>query len=164
MEQFFILAPSFSSMAWSHAWCLGRQCEASSLNTLEYLWYCTGICDVDGFGAVCAAISVLVVVLALMARSSYLVKLWLYRNASMASWANSFTTWSGVSSLVTMALIVIEHVCGLLDCMTRGTLDKVHIGGQQVNAICGRAQSTSGLCIQSQSVPNMMSWSPSMVT
>src|SRR6266571_9576318 len=133
MEQFFMLIPGFNSIAWSHAWCFGRRCEASSLNTWEYFWYCSGICDIEGFGAFRAAISVLVVVLAWMARSSYLCQLWLYRNASMASWANSFTTWSGVSSLVTMALIVMEHVCGLLDCMTRGTLDKVHIGGQQVN-------------------------------
>src|SRR6266702_662543 len=157
MEQFFILAPDFNSIAWSHAWCFGRRCEASSLNTLEYLWYCTGMCAVDGFGAFCATIVVLVVVLALIARSSYLLKLWLYRNASMASWANSFATWSIMFSLDIIALIVMVRICGLSDHITRGTSDKVHVGGHRVKAICGLAQSTSGLCVQSQSVPSIIS-------
>src|SRR6266702_519772 len=149
MEQFFMLIPGFNSITWSHAWCFGRQCEAFSLNTWEYFWYCAEICDADSCGAFRAAISVLVVVLARMARSSYLCQLWLYRNASMASWANSFTTWSGASSPDNMALIVIVHICGLSDHITRGTSDRVHISGHCINAICGLAQSTSGLCIRS---------------
>ena len=100
---------------------------------------------------------VLVVVLALMARSSYLCQLWLYRNASMASWVNSFTYWSGVSSPDNMALIVVVHVCSLSDRITRGTSDRVHVGGHRINTICGLAQSTSGLCVRSQSVPNITS-------
>src|SRR6266702_580783 len=157
MEQFFILTPDFNSIAWSHAWCFGRWCEASSLNTLEYFWYCTGICAVDGSGAFRATIVVLVVVLALIARSSYLLKLWLYRNASMASWVNSFVAWSGVSFPGIIALIVVVHVCSLSNCIIRGTSDRVHIDEHCVKAICGLAQSTSGLCIQSQSVPSIMS-------
>ncbi len=115
------------------------------------------MCDVDGFGVFRAAILVLVVVLAQIARSLYLLKLWLYRNASMASWANLFTTWSRVSLLDNMALIVMVRICGLSNHITRGTSDRVHMAGHCVNAICGLAQSTSGLCVQSQSVPNMMS-------
>ncbi len=88
------------------------------------------LCDRLLIEHVLAEILVLVVVLALMARLLYLVKLWLYRNASMASWANLFLTWSGVSSLVTRALIVVECICGLLDCVSKGFLDKVHVGGQ----------------------------------
>ena len=53
------------------------------LNTLEYLENWVGICSVVGLGAVLAANPVLVVILAWIARLSYLVKLWLYRKASI---------------------------------------------------------------------------------
>ena len=36
-------APSFSSIAWSHIFDDGNLCDASSLNTQEYLQYCSGI-------------------------------------------------------------------------------------------------------------------------
>ncbi len=75
----------------------------------------------------------------------------------MASWVNSFASWSRVSSLDNMALIVVVCICGLSDRITKGTFDRVHVGGHLVNAICGLAQSTSGLCVRSQSVLNIMS-------
>src|SRR6201996_7010903 len=118
----------------------------------------------EGFGVVLAAMLVLVVVLARMARSSYLVKLWLYRKASIASWAkdSSGTRLSGSSGF--KALIVVAHVCGFLDVMTRGFLDRVQVLGHLVNVIWGNTQSTSGLCARSQSIPRIMSWSPNAVT
>ena len=36
-------APGLSSIAWSHILDGGNLCDASSLNTWEYLWYCGGI-------------------------------------------------------------------------------------------------------------------------
>jgi hypothetical protein len=36
-------APGLSSMAWSHGWDRGNSCDASSENTLEYIWYGSGI-------------------------------------------------------------------------------------------------------------------------
>jgi hypothetical protein len=36
-------APGFSSIAWSHILDRINSCEASSLNTQQYLWYCGGI-------------------------------------------------------------------------------------------------------------------------
>src|ERR1700761_5185434 len=118
----------------------------------------------EGFRAVLAAMLVLVVVLARMARSSYLVKLWLYRKASIASWAkdSSGTRSSGSSGF--RALMVVARVCGFMDVITRGFLDKVQDWGHLVNAIWGKAQSLSGLCAWSQSVPRIMSWSPNVVT
>src|ERR1700761_1720010 len=100
----------------------------------------------EGFRAVLAAMPVLVVVLARMARSSYLVKLWLYRKASIASWAKEFSGTRSSGSSGFKALIVVAHVRGFLDVITRGFLDKVQVWGHLVNAICGNAQSTSGLC------------------
>src|SRR3984885_11210121 len=76
MPQFLIVALGFRSIAWSQGWCCGNLCDASSLKTLEYRWYWVGICSVDGLGAVLAAIPVLAVVLARIARLSYLTKLW----------------------------------------------------------------------------------------
>jgi len=35
--------PGLSSMAWSHSRVGGNLCDASSLNTLLYCWYCAGI-------------------------------------------------------------------------------------------------------------------------
>ena len=75
MEQFFIAEPGFKSMVWSQGWCCGRRCEASSLKTLEYFLNCAGMWSMEALGAVLAAISVLVVVFARMAKWSYLRKL-----------------------------------------------------------------------------------------
>ena len=36
-------APGLSSIAWSQMHDGGNSCDASSLNTLEYWWYCSGI-------------------------------------------------------------------------------------------------------------------------
>jgi hypothetical protein len=36
-------APGFSSIAWSHGQDGGNSCEASSENTLEYIWYGSGM-------------------------------------------------------------------------------------------------------------------------
>ena len=36
-------APVFSLIAWSHILNGGNSCDASLLNTREYLWYCGGI-------------------------------------------------------------------------------------------------------------------------
>ena len=117
----------------------------------------------EGFGAVRAAISVLVVVLALMARVSYLWKLLLYRKVSIASCPN-VSSRRGSSIPGCSALIVVVRVCIFLDIITSGLVDSVQLSGQRVNTICGKAQSTSGLWACSQSVPRIISWSPSVVT
>jgi hypothetical protein len=41
-------APGFNSIAWSHGWDGGNSCEASSENTLEYIWYGSGIFELIG--------------------------------------------------------------------------------------------------------------------
>jgi hypothetical protein len=41
-------APGFSSIAWSHGRDGGNSCEASSENTLEYIWYGSGILELIG--------------------------------------------------------------------------------------------------------------------
>ena len=41
-------APGLSSIAWSHGWDGGNSCEASSENTLEYIWYGSGILELIG--------------------------------------------------------------------------------------------------------------------
>src|SRR5580693_2521741 len=41
-------APGFSSMAWSHGRDGGNSCEASSENTLEYIWYGSGMFELIG--------------------------------------------------------------------------------------------------------------------
>jgi hypothetical protein len=47
-------APGFNSMAWSHSRDGGNSCEASSENTLEYIWYGSGMFELIGvsFGLV----------------------------------------------------------------------------------------------------------------
>ena len=165
MPVLHMLVPGFISITWSHAWWSGRWWDACSLKTLEYLWYWAGICVMDvALGLFSIAILVLVVDFDLMASSSYLVKLWLYRNDSRASWLKVVSWYWGSSSSGWSALIDIVCVCGFLDVITRGFLDKVQVLGHLENAICGRAQFTLGLCAWSQSVPNMMSWSPRVVT
>jgi hypothetical protein len=41
-------APGFSSIAWSYGRDGGNSCEASSENTLEYIWYGAGIFELIG--------------------------------------------------------------------------------------------------------------------
>jgi hypothetical protein len=41
-------APGLSSMAWSHGQEGGNPCDASSENTLEYIWYGAGIFELIG--------------------------------------------------------------------------------------------------------------------
>src|SRR5579859_2031531 len=102
--------------------------------------------SMDILDAAFTAISVLVVVLARMARWSYLAKLWMYRKSSMASWVKVFS--SVFDSLFTsgcIALIVVARVCGFLAVIIQGVVDSVQVDGHRVKAIWGRAQSTSGL-------------------
>ena len=40
--------PGFSSIAWSHGQDGGNSCDASSENTLEYIWYGSGIFELIG--------------------------------------------------------------------------------------------------------------------
>ena len=99
MPVLHMLVPGFNSITWSHAWWSGRWWDACSLKTLEYLWYWAGICVMDvALGLFSIAILVLVVDFDLMASSSYLVKLWLYRNDSRASWLKVVSWYWGSSS------------------------------------------------------------------
>jgi hypothetical protein len=41
-------APGFSSIAWSHGRDRGNSCDASSENTLEYIWYGSGMFELIG--------------------------------------------------------------------------------------------------------------------
>jgi hypothetical protein len=40
--------PGFNSIAWSHGRDGGNSCEASSENTLEYIWYGPGMFELIG--------------------------------------------------------------------------------------------------------------------
>jgi hypothetical protein len=40
--------PGFNSIAWSYGWNGGNSCEASSENTLEYIWYGLGMLELIG--------------------------------------------------------------------------------------------------------------------
>ena len=93
----------------------------------------------EALGAVLAAISVLVVVFARMAKWSYLRKLWICRKESIASSENVSSSCSGLSSFANMAFIVVARVCALLDVITSGFLVNIHVGGHLVKASCGRA-------------------------
>src|SRR5579859_7957497 len=102
--------------------------------------------SMDVLDAAFTVISVLMVVLARMARWLYLAKLWIYRKFSMASWAKvSSSVFDSSSSSGCIALIVVAHVCGFLAVMIKGVVDSVQVDGHRVKAIWGRAQSTSGL-------------------
>ena len=79
------------------------------------------------------------------------------RKESIASSENVSSSCSGLSSFANMAFIVVARVCAFLDVITSGFLVNIHVGGHLVKASWGRAQSTSGLCAWSQSVPNIMS-------
>ena len=100
----------------------------------------------EGLGAVRAAISVLVVVLARMCMASCLTKLWTYIKFSIASVVKASSVVSHSSGSGYIALIVVARVCAFLDVMTRVFLDRVQDRGHLVKATCGRDQSTSGLC------------------
>ena len=72
----------------------------------------------EGLGAVRAAISVLVVVLARMYMVSCLTKLWTYIKLSIASVVKASSVMSSSSGSGCITLIVVARVCAFLDVMT----------------------------------------------
>ena len=59
-----------SSIAWSQGRWAGSQYDACSSKTFAYRRNSSGMCSIDGFGAVRAAVSVECVILALISRGS----------------------------------------------------------------------------------------------